>query len=465
MASPLWAYLVILLGLLSCKKQDSFLDVKSANSDVVPKTLKDFQALLDNDQVINGAKTGALPLAGLVGADNYFLKDATYRSLTAPSSTLYSWNADTWQGGASNDWSGAYKAVVYTNAVLEGIAKLPAEGGDLADYNNVKGSALFYRSLMFYNLSSLFCKPYDKTTAANDPGIVIRLTSNVNDPSTRATVAASYQQMITDLKTAIPLLPTAPLYKTRPSVPAAKALLAKIYLAMEQYDSALLYADAVLQVKGDLIDFNNAALVNKTSSKPFPSTLGGNPEVLFFAAGLGYSNVMPRRNGFVDSLLFASYDLNDLRRAVFYTPSGGFYQFKGTYDFYGSYNFCGIATNEIYLIRAECYARQGNADQAMADLSALLGHRYVTGTYVPPSTPAADSALVLVLGERRKELPFTANLRWEDLRRLNRDPRFAKTIQRNIAGTLYSLPPNDDKYVLPIPAQEIQLSHLDQNPR
>jgi starch-binding outer membrane protein, SusD/RagB family len=70
----------------------------------------------------------------------------------------------------------------------------------------------------------------------------------------------------------------------------------------------------------------------------------------------------------------------------------------------------------------------------------------------------------VILQERRKELPFTADVRWEDLRRLNKDPNFQKTIVRVLNGTTYTLPPNDPKYVLPIPENEVQLSGLQQNP-
>lgn len=38
-----------------------------------------------------------------------------------------------------------------------------------------------------------------------------------------------------------------------------------------------------------------------------------------------------------------------------------------------------------------------------------------------------------------------------DLKRLNREPEFAKTITHTINGTEYKLEPNSPKYVLPIP--------------
>jgi hypothetical protein len=56
-------------------------------------------------------------------------------------------------------------------------------------------------------------------------------------------------------------------------------------------------------------------------------------------------------------------------------------------------------------------------------------------------------------------------LRWIDLRRLNTDSRYAVTLTRNLNNQIYTLPPNDQRYVLPIPDLEIKLSGIEQNPR
>ena len=127
--------------------------------------------------------------------------------------------------------------------------------------------------------------------------------------------------------------------------------------------------------------------------------------------------------------------------------------------------FAGIATNEVYLIRAESLARLGQKDAAMQVLNALLVKRWRTGTYVPLVAVDAEDALKKILVERRKEVPFHANLVWEDLRRLNKDSRFARTLTRVIAGVTYTLAPNDKRYTLPIPDLEIQLTGIPQNER
>ena len=116
------------------------------------------------------------------------------------------------------------------------------------------------------------------------------------------------------------------------------------------------------------------------------------------------------------------------------------------------------------MIKAECSARAGNVADAMTYLNTLLRKRYVTGTYVDKTAASADEALRIVLTERRKELLMHGQ-RWSDLRRLNKDPRFAKTITRVVKGQTYTLQPNSLQYTLPIPDDVIsQAPTIIQNP-
>ncbi|MGV6946452.1 RagB/SusD family nutrient uptake outer membrane protein, partial [Sphingobacterium kyonggiense] len=85
-------------------------------------------------------------------------------------------------------------------------------------------------------------------------------------------------------------------------------------------------------------------------------------------------------------------------------------------------------------------------------------------TFIPFSSDNDETVLRFILDERRKELIWRG-LRWSDLRRLNKDSRFSKTITRNIDGKIYTLEPNSPKYVLPIPNSVILNNSMQQNPR
>jgi len=209
---------------------------------------------------------------------------------------------------------------------------------------------------------------------------------------------------------------------------------------------------------GTLTDYNTLMPLRNTINTSYLS------EDIFHTSLNGYFIGLSRAQ--VDSNLYAAYDGNDLRKTVFFRRnSSNNLVFRGTYDVYNGNRFSGLATDEIYLIRSECNARSGNTSNAMNDLNELLSNRYLTGTYIPYIVADPDSALALILKERRKELVFRGALRWTDLRRFNKDPNQQITVTHIINGTTYTLPPNDPRYAMPIPDQEIQLTGIPQNPR
>ena len=76
-----------------------------------------------------------------------------------------------------------------------------------------------------------------------------------------------------------------------------------------------------------------------------------------------------------------------------------------------------------------------------------------------------EKLLNLILDERRREC-ICEGTRWFDLKRLNKDPRFAKTITHTLYGETYTLEPDDNHYVLPIPLIVTNQNPLiEQNPR
>ena len=457
-SNSIWiSFLFSLAGslLISCTKQDEWLNIKSKKGDITPSTLKNYQALLDYNIYMNDGYPG-LPL---VSGDNYFLDNDTWQGMSYYDKYAYIWDKDIYHGfNGNSDWEIPYIVIEYANVVLDGLGTIGKTPQNELDWNNAKGSAMFYRAHAFYNLSVEFTKAYNSITAAKDLGIPIRLTSDINVKGVRGTVEQEYQQILKDLKEAEPLLPNNPLYQSRPCKPAAEALLARVYLNMDQYDSAMVYAEKALQANATLIDFNT---LNLNASNTFPS-FGKNKEVIFYAMSNVFSSEV--LDAPIDTLLYRSYAANDLRKKAFFDAIPQGYSFKGNYT--GEYTpFGGIAVNELYMIAAECYARKGNKDEALQKLNALLVKRWKTGTFVPYTAVSADDALTQVLAERRKELFYSGSLRWVDLKRLNKDSRFAITLKRILNGQTYTLAPNDNRYVIPIPDRDIQLGGLEQNPR
>lgn len=455
-------YLLLFFGIaccIACSKQDRFLDIKSNKADVIPSSLKDYQAMLDNDNVMNSN----YPSLGDLASDNYYVINTTWEAArTAQERNAYLWATEIYNGEPGFDWQYLYQQAAYANIVLEGLTKIELTRQNKSDWNTAWGAALFYRASAFYNLAQVFAKPYTPASA-NDPGIPLRLTSDVNILSPRATLQQTYDQIISDLKAADTLLPALPAYKTRPGKTAAKALMARVYLNMANYTTAAQYATEALALFNTLIDYNT---LNPAAVISFPAYQNNNPEVIFYATSISFG-ITSYNNLKADTLLYRSYASNDLRKTIFYKDNGvNGIAFKG--DYTGNIipsKFSGLATNELLLTRAECYARQGNTSAALADLNKLLIKRWKTGTFIPVTATDAGNALSIILTERRKELPFTGNRRWEDLRRLNQEPLFAKTLTRTLNGQTYTLPPGNNRYVYPIPDKEIMLNGIQQNVR
>ena len=442
--------LVLLTG---CKKD--WLSAKPNKALVIPTNIKDFQALLDNTTVFNVNA----PSMGQISCDDYYVTFDKWQSLYNNwQREAYIWAPDIYQGyNYIDSWNLPYQRILYENVALEGIEKITPDSTQLAAWQNVKGTALFCQAYDYYCLAQLFAKPYDATTAGTDPGIPARITSDANEKVIRGTVQETYDRIINDLKASIKLLPLTQQFKTRPTITAAYALLARTYLCMSNYDLALSYADSSLQLNSTLLDYNT---VDSTAYNPLSAY---DNEVLYDFA-LAYDDITDFSVASVDSNLYSSYVSQDLRRPLFYLNNGISYGYIGSYDPSQFFLFAGLATDEVYLISAECNARKGSTAAAMERLNTLLSNRWQTGTFTFLTATSADDALNQILTERRKELAFRG-LRWTDLRRLNKESPFAVTVTRELGGQTYTLPPNDPRYVLPIPDNEIKYSGIAQNPR
>lgn len=445
-------FILLLATGMSCKK---YLDVKPDQKLAVPSTLQDMESLLDNYSVLNGSYRSL----GEVASDNYYLTDQIWAGTLESNRNYYLWQP---YDMVLSDWSVPYNCIFNANLILESLQQVTFSSSTRIEWNKIKGSALFYRGFNYYDLAQIFCNTYDVNTAGTDQGLPIRLNTDLDEVSVRATVKQTYDRIISDLTEAIPLLPVTPSAKYHPSRPAAYGILARTYLMMQDYAKAGLYADSCLALYNTLMDYNSSSDIDpKSSTIPFKRW---NAEVIFDAKTIAAS-ALARTRAKVDTTLYRSYDTNDLRRVLFFKANAdGSYAFKGNYTGLNSASlFNGIAADEMYLIRAESYARAGNTNLAIDDLNSLMIKRWQTGTFISFTATSPDDALKLILRERRKQLLFRG-LRWPDLRRLNKEPEFQTTLIRNINGQTYQLLPNDKRYVFKIDRNAINLSGMPQNP-
>lgn len=428
----------------SCHQE--FLEVKPAKSLVVPQKIEDFQGLLDNMSTVMNKGVGLHVIAG----DEMFVEPSNLLQYDQRNIETYVWNLPPYPNNESYDWNGCYKSIFYANIILDGATKY---GDGSGAWLELEAAAKFHRAWALYSLVESFGDKYDATRLKELQGVPVRLDPDIEIIEQRASLYDTYRQIFEDLDFAKSHLSEKIDYVTRPSKTAVFALLARIYLAIEEYDKALINAESAIELKDELLDYNT---LTASAARPFPQGhLGTNPEIIFFSSLIagGYSNFATT---YSDTVLMDDFHKEDLRRICFFKELGNNrFNYKGSYLGTGSL-FGGLATDELYLVRAECLIRVGRSDEAKPYLDKLLSHRWMKNTYKPIQLENPVELLRFTLMERRKEL-YLRGVRWSDLKRLNKDPRFQVTLKkRGTDGQLLELPPDDDRYVFPIPGNELE---------
>ncbi len=445
--------LIIFYSVTLLSACNSFLDDKPNQKMAVPSTLKDCDALLDDYFTMNNS----YPVAGEVGADNYYLTTQAFEAISLNSERdMYLWQADA--DIPVENWTAGYKVIFNANQVLD-VLKDIDRAVDPINYDRIKGEALFFRAYAYMQLADIFTLPYRKSSSSTDLGIVLRETATVDEISRRASLADTYQKIADDLTESAKLLPALSNYKTRPTSVASYAALSRLGLIIQNYDMVIAAVEKVLEQKPVLIDYNT---LNTNAARPFQRF---NSETLFYAITLTSSCLDPYTS-FVDSSLYDMYGSADLRKSLYFKDTGSGVTFKAKYDGESNYtSFAGIVLDEVYLNLAEGYSERDNVSQAMKYLNQLMLTRFKTGEFIPFTATNKTDALAIILAERRKSL-IMRNLRWVDLKRLNLKEAHAKSLSRKIGENTYQLSPNDLRYAFLVPSGVIGMAPtINQNKR
>jgi SusD family. len=462
-------FFFILSACLLCACGESFLDTRPSVRQRVPESLADYIALLDN----TGTMSVSSHALGMIGGDELYLTEPSYNTFPTGvnynyQKRAYTWEKQIFEGGETYklDWNDGYKRILWANLVLDGIGSLSLSAGDKAIAEQAKGMALFHRAWNYYNLAQLFCPVYEQSAASTSVGLPLRLEPDLTIRIGRSNLDETYRQIIADLEAAKDVLPIETVTIFRPNKAAALALLSRIYLQMGNYQQANEYADQCLALSNELLDYNTVDVNMPLSFTPLAA---GNPEVLFLATlsgqMTGYLRILTTPFILVDIDLYHSYEVGDIRReAYFLESSDGNFGYKGSYDATSYSYFTGMATDEVYLTKAECAVRLGDIPTALAAVNNLRKHRFLPDTFVAWDIQDADELLDSILAERRRELVFRGT-RWEDLRRLNKEPRYAKTLTRVVGDRTFTLEPGSSRYIWPIPLEAIQVGGYEQNER
>lgn len=451
-------YIIAIITLSGC---DKFLDIKPKDK-FIPVTVSDFENMLNSGTMINFGdqywdlmSDDAFLPEGEPG--NLYSKQQPYGRL------IYTFNTSPYDQG-NNDfmWSEGYKRIFYCNTVINNI--MEATEGTEANKKSVRAEAYLGRAMEHLLMVNIYARHYDAATAATEPGIPIALIADINAKFVRNSVQEVYDQVISDANAAIADLPIKhKLTKFRASKAGGYALLARTYLFMGDYVNAKKNADLALSLQSELANMNDYNII---IPGPFPNVPG---------APLGWTDIpdaqlnketivarhflRPFGLGMdvcASPELSALFTDDDKRWTLYYAdgwPPAPPFNYKNRYgvkiflrgDYYSNY----LNVPEMYLVRAECLARDGKLADALADINKLRLNRITPAAYqaFTPEDFGNDDERVLrfVLEERRRELAFTG-MRVIDLKRLNKEPRFQKTVKHTAEGVDYELLPNSDQY-------------------
>ncbi|SKC01654.1 SusD family protein [Sphingobacterium nematocida] len=428
----------------------------------IPKTMQDYEELSSNPSYKSNSNAYLERLS-----DGIFIADANVKSgMNSASSKTYIWAAEYYKNTeADGAWNGNYNNIYNTNIILQELDGIP--DGTVERKNIVKGNALCNRAYAYLNLVLLYAPYYNEATAAKDLAVPLVTTPDLETKSKRATVKEVYDFILSDLTEALPLLPEKGKNVYRNSKATAHGILARLYLNIGDYDKAAANAAEALKYNTNLFDYNTVSFQNP--SRPF---LGWATRELPYqhTEMLGYfttsfGSVLTSTH--ISPDLLAVVNEKDLRLKFGWSPSDRQgVPVKEPYPIYINtdlnYN---IAVPEMMLIVAEADARANRTSQALAQLNTLRKKRFAPADYKDLTAVDKDEALKLVINERRIEL-FGKGLRWFDMKRLDKDPMFAKTYTRANTYEEFKLEKGSPNFVSQIPANVMLLNpNILPNPR
>jgi starch-binding outer membrane protein, SusD/RagB family len=398
-------------------------------------------------------------------------------------------------------WEMSYKIIYGANVAIS-MADLKGEDPFT---NQLKGESYFLRAFATHNLVRFFAKPYSDANKLQ-PGVIIREDKSDNMPKARATLEDTYKYIISSLKTAESVMSEEmPSERNNDnhrfaSIYSVWAMLSRVYLYKGELDSCILYSDRLI----------SSGMFELETPESFPgyfaSAKTGSESIWIIPFNL----IDDQLNGSVASMIYngnncwaeegaSSSILEDMGYGTSMTDIDQRWQYivkdaavvkNGVNMFYIS-KFSGqdgsptlsspvmFRLAEIFLNRAEAYAKKADITSSVADLNRLLENRLVvpegenTDDFLYDEASITSEEIVdVVLKERRIELAFEGHRIFDLLRN-------GKDIIRNYWGfhldTYNGVPTgsepalgepgvlfhfNDPELIYPIPSSEISTNKL-----
>ncbi|OYD40728.1 RagB/SusD family nutrient uptake outer membrane protein [Sphingobacterium cellulitidis] len=409
-------------------------------------------------------------------------------------------------------WSMMYKIINQTNIIIDNIESAQ---GEQATKDAILGQAKAIRGICYFHLIQNYQQTY--AIAKQKPGVILRLTSKDEQNLPRATVQATYDQIVKDLTDAKSLLGS----YTREgkwfiNQDVVTGHLARVYLVMNDWSKALAESTELYGKYPTLMSKEQyRAGFDDVISKNYPevvwavkftdqNNLGGGTQFNFW-----YNQDASYGEGFTDGPIYSFLDFfADGKYEQLFEKTEDRYQFwkrtnnasaewstKWAYDKYKHYGdgngakqsntrpeISLMRSAEMLLIMAEASAQLNNG-QGLTHLNKLQKARGVKNL---TSVASGTNLLEAIYVERRKELLCEGVTGLYDLLRLQKPlVRYQETASykeghytwgvsylngyvANSANPTGTFPSNDYRLLCQIPQLEIvnneALTESDQNP-
>ena len=442
--------LLLVLVIASCKK--SFLDKQPHDS--VPMN----NAILTESDLaaaINGVYASmrvsdlfgrTIPLMGDLLADNVYISQLNSGRYTE----FNNYSIISNDNYIYQTWADAYNTILRANNAIN--STVPAD----SNVNQLMGEAYTLRALMYFELVTIYAKPYSSANAGS-PGVPLVLKFDPSARPKRNTIAEVYTQITSDLTRAVELLNT---QKNSEYISkwSALGLQAKVYQYMGDWANAKTAALNVINYSGYSLADSSAYVAYWQNAGPTTrsETLF---EISIDALSSNYHESLSAiydQNDYGDALcdstfytLFSPYDVRS--QLVYPGTRGGLPVFVAN-KYQNLLNTADqddakvLRLSEVYLLLAEAYYNLGD------NASALLYLNTIAQIRQPSFVGYASSGAALIndiTNERRKELAFEGN-RFFDMNRLGLDINRGS----DFPAVALLIPVSDPRRVMPIPRNE-----------
>lgn len=373
---------------------------------------------------------------------------------------VHTWNITAGNVTTTSLWSSLYNVISRANRVLDVIDGIPANTPEeVLSKSRIKAECIGLRAMCHFDLLRAFAESYeDSSSVLGVPNIN---TVVVFEQPTRNTVAENYAFINSDIEMAMGMLDASFTDNTRLTSTALSALKARVALYQGQYETAISSATDVIgavelatttEYADIWTDASEAEVIFKLKRTTGDGAVGTifqdtNGDIFFFMSDVMLFHVLD--NTFAGDPRFGT--MLDLNVSTFGEPVVG--KYLGTDANPGLNDIKLFRASELYLIRAEAYARSGQLDMAAEDMTALRTARGAASatSYTGETVESVLTDIIEI--ERRLELGYEGH-RYFDMRRQGLSLSRSEIDCEAAAGAC-SLPSDDFKWIMPIPQAEL----------